>query len=99
MVICQGCGQAFSVPEGYTRNKIQCSSCGVICPVPAEARTPASSAPAKSAPARKSRGLEGESPPPGPALEDEAAQWLKDPDPILLHEDTPRFDDPPPRED
>src|SRR5262249_14412159 len=29
-----GCGQAFDVPEGYGRNKIQCPGCGVICPVP-----------------------------------------------------------------
>src|SRR5436305_2041443 len=34
-VICQGCGQAFAVPPGYSRNKIQCPGCGVICQVPA----------------------------------------------------------------
>jgi hypothetical protein len=39
------------LPEGYTRNKIQCSACGVICPVPAGA-APASSK-GKAPPARK----------------------------------------------
>jgi hypothetical protein len=45
-VICQGCGQPVAVPEDYRRNKIQCPACGVICPVPAGAR---SDAPKKAA--------------------------------------------------
>jgi hypothetical protein len=36
-VICEGCGNRVPIPEGYSRNKIQCS-CGVICPVPEAAR-------------------------------------------------------------
>ncbi len=37
-VICQGCGQAFELPPGHARNKVQCPGCGVICPVPEEVR-------------------------------------------------------------
>lgn len=40
MVICHGCGQAFSPPAGYTRNKIQCPTCGVICAVADAAAVP-----------------------------------------------------------
>src|SRR5262245_43129039 len=50
-VICQGCGQAFDVPEGYARNKIQCPGCGVICPVP-EGGGAAPARPRRAAPAR-----------------------------------------------
>src|SRR5262245_35811118 len=64
-VICQGCGQAFDVPEGYARNKIQCPGCGVICPVPAGSG---------SAPPRARR-----SPPRD--LEAEAAEALAEPVP------------------
>ncbi len=39
-VICHGCGQKISIPEDYQRNKIQCSGCGVICPVPVGAARP-----------------------------------------------------------
>jgi hypothetical protein len=48
MMICQGCGQAFELPEGYSRNKIQCPGCGVICPVTEEARKSAPAAAAKA---------------------------------------------------
>jgi hypothetical protein len=71
-VICHGCGQAFGVPEGYARNKIQCPGCGVICPVPADEgkRAAAPAAPRAPAGAR-------EAPRPQPAaLEEEAAAWL-----------------------
>lgn len=67
-VICQGCGLAFEVPEGYSRNKIQCPSCGVICAVPAGA--------ARAGPAPRPRKRES-------APEDEAAKWLCDPDPAF----------------
>src|SRR5262245_61329768 len=50
-VICQGCGQAFDVPEGYGRNKIQCPGCGVICPVP-EGGGAAPARPRRAEPAR-----------------------------------------------
>jgi hypothetical protein len=53
-VICHGCGEAFPLPEGHTRNKVQCPGCGVICPVPAGAAPkPAAKGPAarKAAPA------------------------------------------------
>jgi hypothetical protein len=70
-VICQGCGQAFAVPAGYSRNKIQCPGCGVICQVPAgagaDAPAPRSAAKSESPPAR--------------AFEEDAAAWLSEPDP------------------
>jgi hypothetical protein len=50
-VICHGCGQKVSLPEGYARNKIQCPSCGVICPVPAGAAPAKPAAPSKTSPA------------------------------------------------
>jgi hypothetical protein len=74
MVICQGCGRAFDVPAGYTRNKVQCPDCGVICPVAAgsgAAQPPARAKQAAGAPAR-SPGPR----PSAPSLEDEAAAWL-----------------------
>jgi hypothetical protein len=55
-VICHGCGQKISIPDGYQRNKIQCSGCGVICPVPAGA------ARAKPAAAPKAAGPSSASP-------------------------------------
>src|SRR5262245_18550870 len=61
-VICQGCGQAFDVPEGYARNKIQCPGCGVICPVPAGGGGGAPARPARSRPARDEAGRERERP-------------------------------------
>ncbi|MGL4552019.1 MAG: hypothetical protein ACRC33_12640 [Gemmataceae bacterium] len=54
-VICHGCGKAFDPPQGYTRVKIQCPGCGVICAVPAagakRATAPAGKKAAKAAPA------------------------------------------------
>jgi hypothetical protein len=65
-VICHGCGQAFSVESGYARNKIQCPSCGVICPIPLggakERPRPAAPAPAPE--------------PENSDLEDESLSWL-----------------------
>ena len=49
-VVCHGCGQPVEVPEDYRRNKIQCPSCGVICPVAA----PAAKKGAAAAPRRAS---------------------------------------------
>jgi hypothetical protein len=99
-IICQGCGQAFGVPPGYTRNKIQCPGCGVICQVPADG---GSSGPAAPPPRETPR-----SQAPAPALEDEAAAWLREPapapaplpgpaddDPVLLQEVSPPADEPP----
>jgi hypothetical protein len=71
-IICHGCGQAFPLPGGYTRNKIQCPACGVICPVPAGA---SAAPPARKAPAA------AEPPPPAPALEEDASRRLLDPAP------------------
>jgi hypothetical protein len=48
-VVCHGCGQPVDVPEDYRRNKIQCPSCGVICPVTA----PAAKKGAAAAPPRR----------------------------------------------
>src|SRR3954447_22178464 len=75
MVICQGCGQAFAVPAGYSRNKMQCPGCGVICQVPAgEGQGPDAAAPPPARePSRESR-------PPRPT-EDDAAAWRRDPEP------------------
>jgi hypothetical protein len=36
-VICQGCGQPLEIPLGYTRRKLQCPGCGVMCELPARA--------------------------------------------------------------
>src|SRR5438270_13449851 len=55
-VICHGCGEAFPLPEGHVRNKVQCPACGGLCPVPAGAAgKPAGkvSAARKPAPAAK----------------------------------------------
>jgi len=53
--ICPGCGQRVQAPQGYTRRKMQCSACGVMCelPEPGEERAPAN--PAKSRPASAPR--------------------------------------------
>src|SRR5262249_38572817 len=51
-VICYACGKAFDPPAGYTKAKIQCPDCGVICAIPAGARSvpaPAGEKAAKSA--------------------------------------------------
>jgi hypothetical protein len=95
MLICQGCGQALEVPEGYSRNKIQCLACGVISPVPAgAARAPGSPEAARAAPAPARRSA-------APVHEDEAAEWLKAPEPTtpaeepVLLEEAPRQEEPP----
>jgi hypothetical protein len=50
-VVCHGCGQPIEVPEDYRRNKIQCPSCGVICPVAAPAaKKGAAAAPSRATP-------------------------------------------------
>src|SRR5579885_3468106 len=38
-LLCHGCGQQVAVPEGHTRPKMRCPECGVICDVPASARS------------------------------------------------------------
>ncbi|MFO0878413.1 MAG: hypothetical protein U0840_13830 [Gemmataceae bacterium] len=73
MIICQGCGHSFDLPEGYTRNKTQCPACGVICAVPAGAPTSA----------RKSR------PPAPPAEEDPFQPENPEPEPIPLFDEDP----------
>jgi hypothetical protein len=89
MVICQGCGQAFDVPEGYGRNKIQCPGCGVICAVPADAPRQPARAAAKKAP------VPAPAPIPEPAAEDQAAEWLREPEPAPLFDDEPAPEPPP----
>jgi hypothetical protein len=87
MVICQGCGHAFEIPAGYSRNKIQCPGCGVICTVPAdEGRQHTDAAPRPGA--RKAPMPRRE---PEPAIEDQAAGWLAQPDPppAQLFDDEP----------
>lgn len=81
MVICQGCGQAFEVPAGYSRNKIQCPACGVICAVPADAgRQPTASSRGTPSPAAAE-----------PPLEDQAVSWMSEPEPAPA----PLFDNEP----
>jgi hypothetical protein len=52
-IICHGCGKRVDVPEEYTRRKMPCPECGVICEVPAGANKEAPDAgPASRVPAR-----------------------------------------------
>ncbi len=89
-IICEGCGQPVPIPEGYRRNKIQCS-CGVICTVPESARTEAE-APAKARPAAGK---------PRRRTEDEAERWLLDDEAAARppQAQPPRFTDPEPAEE
>jgi hypothetical protein len=87
-IICEGCGQLVSIPDGYRRNKIQCA-CGVICRVPETVRQETNvSVPTRPTAAAK----------PPPALEDEAERWLLEDDPPLSEQrrEPPRFRDPEP---
>lgn len=84
-VICEGCGQRLSIPEGYRRNKIQCA-CGVICPVPESARQEADPPAPKRAASKSS-----------PAIEAEAERWLLDDSPPSPPpSELPRFQEPGP---
>jgi hypothetical protein len=84
-VICEGCGQRLTIPEGYRRNKIQCA-CGVICPVPESARQEAGAPMPKRAAAKST-----------PAVEEEAERWLLDAAPTSPPPSGPsRFHDPEP---
>jgi hypothetical protein len=73
MVICQGCGQSFAVPAGYTRNKIQCPGCGVICAVPAGAARGEATPPSR---AKKAE------------VDEDAAMRMLD-DPVQMFDDEP----------
>jgi len=86
-VICEGCGQLVSVPDGYRRNKIQCA-CGVICRVPESVRQEADA----SAPTRPTAAK------PSLAIEEEAERWLLSDDPPASGQpsEPPRFRDPEP---
>lgn len=97
-VICQGCGQSFAVPAGYSRSKIQCPGCGVICQVPAGAAGASRSEP-PAEPSRPARAERAERPAPTPAraersFEDDAAAWLSESD-----DPTPERRAPRPREE
>jgi hypothetical protein len=68
--VCEGCGQRIEVADDYPRNKIQCPSCGVICPIPASARS--------ASPSRKGEGSAIAEPRPAPSEEpalDDADLW------------------------
>ncbi len=86
-IICEGCGQLVSVPEGYRRNKIQCA-CGVICRVP-ESVHQETDAPARTRPTAAK---------PPSVIEEEAERWLLDDDPPASEQpsEPPRFRDPEP---
>lgn len=75
MIVCQGCGQAVAVPEGYGRTKIQCPACGVICPVPEDHDRDVPARPRKladrSSPA--AGGARAAEPEPAPLFDDEPA--------------------------
>jgi hypothetical protein len=86
MVICQGCGQGFALPAGYTRNKIQCPGCGVICAVPADADRAAAQA------ARSAR--QAPQAVPEATVEERAAAMLED-TPAAIPQAVPMFDDEP----
>jgi hypothetical protein len=102
MVICHGCGQLVELPEGYSRNKIQCPGCGVICPVPAGTESTPRKARAAEPAARPRSGWE-EQPPaaaakpptPAPVREDEASSWLMESSPAPTAEPSPRSEEPP----
>jgi len=34
-ILCDGCGKQFNIADDYSRNKIQCPDCGVMCEIPA----------------------------------------------------------------
>lgn len=51
-VLCQGCGKRVPVPDGYTRRKMQCPECGVMCELPPPEERQAEP-PAKKAKSRK----------------------------------------------
>ncbi|HTU18933.1 MAG TPA: hypothetical protein VMG10_12810 [Gemmataceae bacterium] len=83
-VICEGCGQRVSIPEGYRRNKIQCA-CGVICAVPESARQEAGEPAPKRAAAQPN------------AAEEQAERWLlDDPSPSPPPSEPPPFREPEP---
>jgi RNA polymerase subunit RPABC4/transcription elongation factor Spt4 len=103
MIICQGCGQSFAVPAGYSRNKIQCPGCGVICAVPAGAAEAAPAPAARPAPRRAAPTRAA------PPEEVEAVEWLRDPAPeevppveaapaaeVVMPRDEPSAPPPPP---
>lgn len=69
-IICEGCGQRVSIPEGYRRNKIQCA-CGIICAVPeTERQITDAPTPKKTAATAKKK----------PAVEQQAERRLLDED-------------------
>jgi hypothetical protein len=86
-IICTGCGQPLTIPPGYSRNKIQCPGCGVICPLSAETRKAAAAPPARTA--RKSTAeddilwdaVDSESSSPIPAAPSEPPSLWEDPTP------------------
>jgi hypothetical protein len=57
-VLCDGCGHLFTVAEDYSRSKIQCPECGVMCQLPVRESRPArKKAPSTAPPVpAKSRG-------------------------------------------
>jgi hypothetical protein len=68
-IICQGCGQPLEIPLGYTRRKLQCPGCGVMCELPARAAEEVLT----SAPAAR-RAAPEPPPPPSPPPVAEPAQ-------------------------
>src|SRR5437870_4218906 len=52
-MLCHGCGLRSDVPDDYTRKKMRCPHCGVICPVPERPGLPPPEESAPAAPPRK----------------------------------------------
>lgn len=61
-VLCHACGHLTAVPAGFTRRRLRCPACGVLCDVPA----PAAKAPAARAAAPTPAAAEPPAEPPAP---------------------------------
>jgi hypothetical protein len=59
-IVCHGCGAPLNVPEDYSRNKMQCPECGVMCPLPP--RPPAKKKPMERPPAEEAVRFEDDAP-------------------------------------
>jgi hypothetical protein len=69
-VLCHGCGQSLEIPADYTRSKMRCPECGVMCEVPPSESRPA---PKKQAARRSSPPTKKPAAPPPPPPEPEVA--------------------------
>ncbi len=83
-ILCGGCGGRVEVPDDYTRARLRCPECGVMCDVPADAAKKASTGkPAVKTPPRASESLD-------PAAERAAEEALFGDDPVPQPEPPPQ---------